>query len=148
MLPTDCQSRVQLIAHGMSEYSLFLVSNSISTLTMARIKIQDSHVAVYRPMQLHVETCWENVVANWSQCWEEQHQTGSCSVVANVFTGRAHTPISPIFVNRPQRKTLKQMTVLPQFLSIQFTAYERLPKCCLSWKSISFYLHWQVFRCL
>lgn len=86
---------------------------------MARIKVQNSHIAVYRPMQLHVETCWENAVANWSQCWEEQHQTGSCSVVANVFTGRAHTLISHIFVNRPQRKTLKQMTLYPN--SFQYT---------------------------
>lgn len=148
MLPTDCQSGVQLIAHSMSEYSLFLACNSISTLTMARIKVQDSHVAVYRPMQLHVETCWENVVANWSQCWEEQHQKGSCSVAANVFTGRAHALVSPIAVNRPQRKTLKQMTVLPQFLSIWFSAYERQTTFWQPWKSISFYLNWQLFRCL
>lgn len=148
MLPTDCQSRVQLIAHDMSEYSLFLACNSISTLTMARIKAQDSHIAVYRPMQLHVETCWENTVANRSQCWEEQHQTGSCSMVADVFTGRAYTPISLIFVNRPQKKTLKLMTALPQFLSIWSTAYERQRIFWQSWKSIPFYLNWQVFRCL
>lgn len=105
MLPTGCQSRVQLIARGMSEYSLFLACNSISTLTMARIKVQDSHIAVYRPMQLHVETCWESMMANRSQCWEEQNQTSSCSMVADVFPGRAHTLISLIFVNRHKRNT-------------------------------------------